>query len=83
MSGIDFLGLRAFCSNLYPVVGVGCGKFAASPALKKRNPCPWLRSCSVVDVYPLLRNALPWPESSRSTGYTFSQTALSVRSLAR
>ena len=22
------------------------------------------------------RNALPWPKSSRSTGYTFSQTAL-------
>jgi hypothetical protein len=29
-----------------------------------------------VDVYPLLHNALPWPKSSRSTGYTFSQTAL-------
>jgi hypothetical protein len=31
---------------------------------------------SVVDVYPLHRNALPWPKSSRSAGYTFSQTAL-------
>ena len=37
---------------------------------------PWLRCRSVVDVYPLHRNALPWPKYSRSTGYTFSQTAL-------
>jgi len=48
---------------------------------------PWLRcrsavalrvmaDKSVVDVYPPHRNALPWPKSSRSTGYTFSQTAL-------
>jgi len=38
--------------------------------------CPWLRCCSVVDVNPLHRNALPCPKSSRSTSYTFSQTAL-------
>jgi hypothetical protein len=25
------------------VLGVRRAKFAASPALKKRNPCPWLR----------------------------------------
>jgi len=37
---------------------------------------PWLLCCSVVDVNPLRRNALPWPTSSRSTGYTFSQNAL-------
>ena len=33
-------------------------------------------------VAPLhCRNALPWPKSSRSTGYTFSQTALIPRRL--
>jgi addiction module HigA family antidote len=29
------LGVRAFCSNLQPVLGFKCGKFAASPGLGK------------------------------------------------
>ena len=72
-------GLEHFTQICSRWLGLGVVNLRLRRVFKKSGIfCPWLRCRSVVDVYPLLRNALPWAKSSRSTGYNFSQTALAA-----